>query len=1144
MNRKLKWIASILLACGLFACKHGKDSGQKQEPTKPEITLSIQAGSDKVSEAALQGGVPYTISNVLQAAGKKLTVTPALKNATNATEEIKAEITEPASTPPLTVTKNASGAFELGFTNVTESTPVKIKFYTETTNLEKIISFTLLPEPVINDFELAETSGAFGIGAKQKIKVTPIYSDAKKYFGLSAQELNVVTPKPAFSFTSDNNAVVEVDSNGLFTTKVQGSAKITVTLGTTPPVAKDYTVTVENVTAPNELLVQNPTSTVQNAFNLKVGDNVTIKLVANPTNGSLILQNGFSCDNTSIAKIAPVSGTTDKYTITALKNGTANFSAISKYNSELKINIKVTVSSEVLTGLTVTPNQKTLTVGETFQLSVTAAPASASNSVTWASSNSDAVSVDEYGLVTVHKEAATPVVITARSKVDDTKKAVSIIKVAKKAQSISLDKTLQESLVGEKPTFTATVSPADASQDVKWTLSDTNLASLNTAIGTNVELTCKTTGTLKLTATAVSNPEAKAEATVYIVNEKVTGIVFYNERGTEITTEQDLVTNTNDNVFYFAIKPKDYYSFQSANQEYTLECSSSNITINESEPSSYLYTKKLTISVGNLEKTDTVTITSKVNPLMKAILSIKAATKKVTLIEVPNKTVFLGESGAKMTATVTPKQALQTVKWSCDNPSVAYVDENSGEITPVGKGTATVTATAQDGSGITGSGTLTIREAITNYTVNWTSTNITYYGKEGITFKVTPNPADGYANFTATCDNTDVSIKKEDDFTFSVTVRNKEAKTATSTITVKAGGTSIADKTLSVSVKSNEITSINKSFYTETWKKMYKDETKTFPLSAFISDSGHPDMSLLDFKIMSGTTDKTWYFDAASLAEGKLKIKQGYEYEYNFRNEERLTVKVTKKSGANLGSVELTIYDNVAEIQNVSCNKTETTIGTKDSWQIPEVSLTLVEEANVYKKFAITENSYMYGTPTSDNLEKAVYELGGWSRTVIITPKAHTSGVPKTFYVFPIDPKTGKAVTNDTSKTFRLTIWEKATGFKLIQGDGEECEKSSNGNYMLSIRRNSEWKSWRIHVMPKYAKPQEFEYVITGDTNIDGNTYAYFTDWTWEYTGSMNTFTINTRDIGAFYGNKSNRVTFTSKTTPSITGEFYITILK
>lgn len=1072
MNRKLKWIASILLACCLFACKHGKDSGQKQEPTKPEITLSIQAGSDKVSEASLQGGVPYTISNVLQAAGKKLTVTPALKNATNATEEIKAEITEPASTPPLTVTKNASGAFELGFKKVTESTPVKIKFYTETTNLEKIISFTLLPEPVINDFELAETSGAFGIGAKQKIKVTPIYSDAKKYFGLSAQELNVVTPKPAFSFTSDNNAVVEVDSNGLFTTKVQGSAKITVTLGTTPPVAKDYTVTVENVTAPNELLVQNATSTVQNAFNLKVGDNVTIRLVANPTNGSLILQNGFSCDNTSIAKIAPVSGTTDKYTITALKNGTANFSAISKYNSELKINIKVTVSSEVLTGLTVTPNQKTLTVGETFQLSVTAAPASASNSVTWASSNSKAVSVDEYGLVTVHKEAAEPVVITARSKVDDTKKAVSIIKVAKKAQSISLDKTLLESLVGEKPTFTATVSPADASQEVKWTLSDTNLASLNTASGTNVELTCKTAGTLKLTATAVSNPEAKAEATVYIVNKKISDIVFYNEGGIKITTAQDLVTNTNDNVFYFAIEPKEYYSSSSANQGYTLECSSTNITVNESEPSSYQYqyTKKLTISVGNLEQQDTVTITSKVNPLKKAVLSIKAVVKKVTSIEVPNKTVSLGESGAKMTATVTPKQALQTVKWSCDNPTVAYVDENSGEITPVGKGTATVTATAQDGSGITGSGTLTVREAITNYTVNWTSTDITYYGKEGITFKVTPNPADGYANFTATCDNTDVSIKKEDDFTFSVTVRNKEAKTATSTITVKAGGTSIADKTLSVRVKSNEITSINTYFFTETWKKMYKDETKTVPLSAFISDSGHHDMSLLDFKIMFDTMDiTTWFFYAASLAEGTLKIKQNYKHAFD--NGRRLKLKVTKKGGADLGSVELTIYDNVAEIQNVSCSRTETTIG-----NVANVSLTLVKDQNVYKKFAITEQSYFYDTPTSSNLKKAVYELGYWNKSsVTITPKAHTYGEPATFYVFPIDPKTGKAVTDDTSKTFRLTIWEKATGIELSEGNFEIIKLQSDGygiklqNLEHNLPAGSYW--FYAKTIPEYSEP-------------------------------------------------------------------------
>lgn len=39
MNRKLKWIASILLACGLFACKHGKDSGQNRNRQSLKLRL-------------------------------------------------------------------------------------------------------------------------------------------------------------------------------------------------------------------------------------------------------------------------------------------------------------------------------------------------------------------------------------------------------------------------------------------------------------------------------------------------------------------------------------------------------------------------------------------------------------------------------------------------------------------------------------------------------------------------------------------------------------------------------------------------------------------------------------------------------------------------------------------------------------------------------------------------------------------------------------------------------------------------------------------------------------------------------------------------------------------------------------------------
>ena len=167
----------------------------------------------------------------------------------------------------------------------------------------------------------------------------------------------------------------------------------------------------------------------------------------------------------------------------------------------------------------------------------------------------------------------------------------------------------------------------------------------------------------------------------------------------------------------------------------------------------------------------------------------------------------------------------------------------------------------------------------------------------------------------------------------------------------------------------------------------------------------------------------------------------------------------------------MTIYDNVAEIQNVSCSRTETTIG-----NVANVSLTLVKDQNVYKKFAITEQSYFYDTPTSSNLKKAVYELGYWNESsVTITPKAHTAGVPKTFYVFPIDPKTGKAVTDDTSKTFRLTIWEEATGIELSEGNFEIIKLQSGGydirqqNLEHNLPAGSYW--FYAKTIPEYSEP-------------------------------------------------------------------------
>ena len=63
---------------------------------------------------------------------------------------------------------------------------------------------------------------------------------------------------------------------------------------------------------------------------------------------------------------------------------------------------------------------------------------------------------------------------------------------------------------------------------------------------------------------------------------------------------------------------------------------------------------------------------------------------------------------AQLSATITPDDAdNRTVTWTSDNEEIATVDEN-GLVTAVGEGTATITATANDGSGVSASCVVTV----------------------------------------------------------------------------------------------------------------------------------------------------------------------------------------------------------------------------------------------------------------------------------------------------------------------------------------------------------------------------------------------------------------------------------------------------
>lgn len=112
------------------------------------------------------------------------------------------------------------------------------------------------------------------------------------------------------------------------------------------------------------------------------------------------------------------------------------------------------------------------------------------------------------------------------------------------------------------------------------------------------------------------------------------------------------------------------------------------------------------VSVG----TATITVTTK-SGAFQATCDITVTTP-VSAITVSPGTLYLSlNETAEMIATVTPEDATDaTVTWSSSNTDVVTVDEN-GTVTAIAAGTATITATAHDGSETQGTASVTVLAA-------------------------------------------------------------------------------------------------------------------------------------------------------------------------------------------------------------------------------------------------------------------------------------------------------------------------------------------------------------------------------------------------------------------------------------------------
>ncbi len=134
-------------------------------------------------------------------------------------------------------------------------------------------------------------------------------------------------------------------------------------------------------------------------------------------------------------------------------------------------------------------------------------------------------------------------------------------------------------------------------------------------------------------------------------------------------------------------------------------------------------------------------------------ITLKMNPKKVSSISL-NKTsasLLIGGTVTLSTTNVSPSDAVdKTVTWSSSATSVATVDATTGVVTAVAAGTATIAATANDGSGKTATCSVTVYPA---GTIVWDSSNInnlyvsgtnTSYTKEGITLSANADMIDAW----------------------------------------------------------------------------------------------------------------------------------------------------------------------------------------------------------------------------------------------------------------------------------------------------------------------------------------------------------------------------------------------------------------
>ena len=372
------------------------------------------------------------------------------------------------------------------------------------------------------------------------------------------------------------------------------------------------------------------------------------------------------------------------------------------------------------------------------------------------------------------------------------------------ATSISLNQTSATLYMGNTLQLIATVLPsATTDKTVSWSSSNTSVAT----VSSNGLVTPKSTGSATITVRTEDGSNLTAQC-----------IVTVKQYATSISLSETNVTICTGNTLQLTATV-----LPTTTSNPSVTWSSSNTSVATVSSSGVVTAKSTGAAVITAKTADGSNLSASCNVTVKQLATS-------ILLNLTDATIYTGNT-LQLTATVSPSSTSNpSVTWCSSNTSVATVS-SSGVVTAKSTGTAVITAKTADGSNLSASCNVTVKQLATSISLNKTSETLYMGNTLQLIATVYPNStSDKSVSWTSS--NTAVATVSSDGL-----VTPKSTGTATIIVRTKDGSNLTAQCVVTVKQLASSI-SLNKVSAT-----LYLNQT--LQLAATVSPSNATDKSVV-----------------------------------------------------------------------------------------------------------------------------------------------------------------------------------------------------------------------------------------------------------------------------------------------------------